>query len=364
MSDLTLRRAVVTGRLDADGASTGRVRLLGGPLAGGEFGAVLYPQFSAGGFGEDPGIAVGQEVLVNTLGVEMGLGTGGVVFVVPEADAEVGPIPNNDHFVKLPYTPLQFPAQLPKGVHGTSNASARGDLPEADLPLRGVPVVVLGLHSHLAVACSAAASRRRRVSFVWQEGGALGVGFSGSVRELRSSGLLGPVVSVGACFGGDLEAPNIYSGLEVAASAGDIVLVGIGPGIVGTNSRYGHGGMSAAGALNAACALGARPVLAPRLSAAEPRERHRGISHHTLTALEATLAGCRVAVPESGCELPADFRGSGRHEFVPSKGSAAGLEGRFGLTFRSMGRGYMEDPVFFDAAAAAVEVALSEEVGA
>jgi Protein of unknown function (DUF3866) len=96
-------------------------------------------------------------------------------------------------------------------------------------------------------------------------------------------------------------------------------------------------------------------VLAPRLSAADPRERHRGVSHHTRAALHAALTGCRVAFPAgygiSGEGLP------DRHAYKPVEASAAGLEGRFGVTFESMGRRYEEDPVFFDAAVAAVALA-------
>jgi hypothetical protein len=110
--------------------------------------------------------------------------------------------------------------------------------------------------------------------------------------------------------------------------------------------------MAAAVALNAAVALGAEPVLAPRLSAADPRERHRGVSHHTRAALLAALGVCRVAFP-AGCGIPTEGLPD-RHACERVEASAAGLEGHFGVTFESMGRRYDEDPVFFDAAVAAV----------
>lgn len=342
MSGVAVRRAVVTGREPL------RVRLLGGPNAGEVYVAVCPPEF-----GSEP--EVGREVAVNTVGVEMELGTGGAVFILPEPGDSECP-ENDDHFVKLPYTPIQFPARMPK----TPNPKTPNpETPNPETPLSGIPVVVLPLHSHLAVACCAAARSRPgcRVAFVWQEGGALPVELSESVRRLRGRGLLDSVVSSGACFGGDLEAPNIYAAMEIAASMAEIVMVGIGPGVVGTNTRYGNGGMSVAVALNAAVALGGEPVLAPRLSAADARERHRGVSHHTRTALSATLSGCRVAFPESGRRLAGSD--SGRHEYVFAAGSAGGLEEEFGVIFRSMGRGYEQDGVFFDAAAAAVEVALA-----
>lgn len=339
MSGAVLRRAEVLG--GGEGSGGLRVRLTQGPLAGETFFACAYPEF-----GPEP--QVGEVVLVNALGVEMGLGTGGVVFLVPgrsTGEAER----NRDHFVKLPYTPLQFACEPAEGA---------GEDPE---PLRGVPTVVLPLHSHLAPACCAARELgARRVVFVCQEGGALALGFSRTVGRLKALGLLACSVSSGACFGGDIEAPNVYAALEAAArfeGGADLVVVGIGPGVVGTATRYGHGGMSVASALNAAAALGGEPVLAPRLSGADGRKRHRGVSHHTLTALQATPVGCRVAVPESGREIVARTELPARHRAVPAAG-AGGLQERFGVTFTSMGRGYTEDPVFFDAAAAAVRVAL------
>ena len=315
-----------------------RVQPLEGPLAGHELPALTV-------LGPPP--ATGDEVLVNLLGPEMGLGTGGVAFVLPVPDPDAAVPENRDRFVKLPYTPLQHPAHPP---------AEREDLV-------GVPVVVLPLHSHLAPACSAAADLRpgTRVAFVWQEGAALPVAFSEVVKRLVAEGLLHAVVSSGACFGGDVEAPNVYSGLLSAAGplvGADLVIAGVGPGVVGTATAYGHGGMSAAVALNAASSLGASPVLAPRLSGADPRARHAGLSHHTTSVLRAALAGCRVAWPEGAGDPPDGLPPRHSYERVPY--AAAGLERRHGVTFCSMGRGYAEDPVFFDAAAAAVALALGE----
>ena len=288
----------------------------------------------------------GETVSANTLGLEMDLGTGGVAPVLPDvSDADFDAPKNDDHFVKLPYTALQFPA-LPA--------------PQSE-NLNKVPVLVLPLHSHLSPACCAVAdlSPGSRVSFVWQEGGALPVALSDTVRELKEKVLLHTVVSSGNCFGGDLEAANIYSGLLAAALVSDVVMIGIGPGIVGTAESYGHGGMSAAAALNAAYALGAAPVLAPRISNADPRDRHKGISHHTRTVLEAALAGCRVAYPESASVSPAEL--PERHSVVRMSYGAGGLDDRFRVTFRSMGRSYVEDQIFFDAAAAAAALAIDRK---
>ena len=329
-----------------------RVEILEGPLLGRDL-----PALCALGSGREAAHEaaheVGDEVVVNLLGPETGLGTGGVALVLPTGSSGTTVPPGDNPFVKLPYTPLQFPAPPPR---------ERADLV-------GVPVVVLPLHSHVAPACAAVAELRpgTRVAFVCQEGGALPVSFSGAVGDLEARGLLHAVVSSGSCFGGDVEAPNVYSGLLAAAGpsvGAEVVICGIGPGIVGTATPHGHGGMSAAVALNAAASLGASPVLAPRLSGADERARHRGISHHTLAVLRAALAGCRVALPASADELlPADAPDGlpARHTYERVSQTASGLEGRHGLVFSSMGRSYKDDPAFFDAAAAAVALALGED---
>ena len=313
------------------------IELLEGPLAGETVPGLFYRHL-----GVPP--ATGEEVVANTVGLEMDLGTGGVAVIVPSPDGAARAPANDDHFVKFPYTPLQFPAS---------------SAPQAE-NLNGVPIVVLPLHSHLAPACCAASALRPgcRVAFVWQEGGALPVAFSNAVRVLREKGLLHAVVSCGDCFGGDLESVNVYSGLLAAAEVADLVLVGIGPGIVGTATPDGHGGMSAAVASNAALSLGGEPVLAPRISLADPRRRHAGLSHHTRAVLAATLGGCRVAFPLDNAAGVSEWEIPTPHSYVRVSYAASGLDERFGVTFESMGRGYEEDTAFFDAAAAAVALAL------
>ena len=114
----------------------------------------------------------------------------------------------------------------------------------------------------------------------------------------------------------------------------DIAVCAIGPGIVGTASRLGHGGLAAVTAANAALALGGRPVIAARVSEADERERHRGVSHHTRAVLELCLG--EVAVGEDG---------EGWREACD------------GLPLSHMGRGPDDDPAFFAAAFAAGKLA-------
>jgi hypothetical protein len=189
------------------------------------------------------------------------------------------------------------------------------------------------VHSQLAPVCAALAGHR--VVYVQLEGGALPAALSDSVRELKQRRLVEAVVTVSPCLGGDVDCVSVWSALSWAkASGADAAVCAIGPGIVGTGTRLGHGGTAAAAAANAALSLGGRPILAARVSEADSRDRHRGLSHHSQAVLELVLGD--VAVGEDG------------------EGWAEACNG---LPLSHMGRGPAEDPAFFAAAYAAGRLA-------
>jgi hypothetical protein len=214
--------------------------------------------------------------------------------------------------------------------------------------LDGLPVVCLGLHSQLAPVCAALASRR--VAYVQLAGGALPVSLSDSVRRLKARQLLETTIAVSPCFDGDVQCVTTASALTHAASRGAAAVVcGIGPGIVGTGSRWGHGGLAVSEAANVASALGAAPVVAPRVSFGDERPRHRGLSHHTRAALELCLGGVRVAWPR-GLDRPAEID-------VVDVDVTGWEEACDHLPLEHMGRGPTDDPWFFAAAFAAGRLA-------
>jgi hypothetical protein len=284
-------------------------------------------------------VALGHRVVVNTTAVELGLGTGGWHVVhwdlARETWSERGP----GDVMKLRYTSLQVDA-------GAAEATAPDRPPHA---LRGAPVVACGLHSQ--VACVAVAFKHlapgRRLAYVMTDAAALPLALSDLVVELRERGLLDATVTAGHAFGGDQEAVNLHSALGV--SAGDAVIVGGGPGVVGTASRLGFSGMEVATIVDVAAQVQATPVVAVRYSDADTRERHRGVSHHTLTALAHTCSRALVPVPRGASALVA-----AAHDVVevdvPDMGD---LLGAHGLEVTSMGRGLADDPGFFRYAAAA-----------
>ncbi len=310
--------------------------------------------------------APGDRVLLNTAALARGLGTGGYAMVValPEAlpaDPPAGP----GHLVKARYTPLQA---MVLGVD--EQESGHHDVLAGADDLAGTPVVVADLHSAVpaVVAGVRAGAPGARVAYVMTDGGALPAAFSRAVAGLREAGWLAACVSTGQSFGGDLEAATVHTGLLAArlVAGADVVVVAQGPGNLGTGSRWGFSGVAAGEALNAAAVLGGRAVAALRVSQADPRERHRGLSHHSATAVgRVALAPVDVVVPDAADEpggfwdgVRAAARGlcapAGRHRWVAV--GTAGLDEALAacpVALSTMGRGPGEDRAAFVAAAAA-----------
>lgn len=282
-------------------------------------------------------VALGDEVLVNDQARALGLGSGGFDVLYANLTRGLGLAAEpGAHMMKLPYTPLQVAVR-----------HVEEDEPVAE-SLGGMPVVCCSLHSQLAPVC-AGLGPGVRVAYVQLAGGALPVSLSDAVRLLRARGLLEVAVAAGACIEGDRHCVTVLSGLAWAAAAGfDAVVCAIGPGIVGTGSGLGHGGLAAAEAANAASALGGSPILAAWVSG---RDRDRGVSHHTRSALRLCLGSVAVGWP-AGLEAP----------WVGALGrvDVSGWEEACqGLPLAHMGRGPAEDPWFFAAAFAAGRLARS-----
>ena len=285
--------------------------------------------------------AVGDRLVVNTTAVELGLGTGGwhVVHWNLARDEFVEPGP--EHIIKLRYTSLQFDA-------GTDEL----DHPDVDEPLGGVPVAVCSVHSQVATvaAAFATAAPGRRLVYVMTDGASLPIALSDLVAAMKDKGLLTATVTAGHAFGGDLEAVTVASGLGLAVHAlgAEAVVVGMGPGVVGTGTHLGTTAIEVAPILDAVAALGGRPVLCVRASDGDHRHRHRGVSHHTRTALSLSTARPLVA------SVPGEVAALTGVELVepPDGPSAAELFERLDLHVTTMGRSVEEDPLFFATAAA------------
>jgi hypothetical protein len=290
----------------------------------------------------------GDEVVVNAAALDLGLGSGGFDVVHVNLTRGLGGAgaEGSIHVMQLNYTSLQHPIEPVEGekpLDGNGN-STRTSLTE-------VPVAVLPLHGHLAPAAWGAAQARPgiRVGYVQTGGGALPGSLSRDVAALRERGLLCGHVTAAPAYGGEREALSTVGALDAAATAldWDAILVGPGPGIIGSDTEYGHGGMAALDSAHAALSLKLPTIVSPRLSASDPRERHRGLSHHTATVLDLLLAPVVVAVPAG-----ADIGEPGRHRLLTAPVDLDGYAAS-GLPTRTMGRPLADDPLFFEAALAA-----------
>lgn len=289
-------------------------------------------------------VLVGDEVVVNVAALDLGLGSGGfdVVHVNLTRGLEGGE-EGGAHVMKLNYTSLQHAVEpVERPVAGFESAP---------------PVVVLPLHGHLAPICWAAARAApgTRVGYVQTGGGALPGSMSRDVRRLRELGLLTGHVTAAPAYGGEHEALGVVGALDAVGSLGwEAVAVGPGPGMIGSETAYGHGGMEALGNTHAALALGLPTLISPRLSGADPRERHRGLSHHTRAVLDLLLAPVDVAVPEGEPEVATALAeaDTARHRIRTAPADLDGYAAS-GLPRSTMGRDLEQDPLFFAAPLAA-----------
>ncbi|MDX6638080.1 MAG: hypothetical protein QOJ01_1591 [Solirubrobacterales bacterium] len=304
----------------------------------------------------------GDEVIVNVAALDLGLGSGGFDIVHANLtrglDSEQA---GSAHVMKLNYTPLQHAVKPLEESAGSDRGTT-------------APVLVLPLHGHLSPAVWAATQLRPglRLGYVQGAGGALPGRLSRDVAELRGRELIAGHVTAGQAYGGDRDAISLIGAIDAGSRVlgWDAILVGPGPGILGSATRLGHGGMAALDAVHAALALGLPTLLSPRMSGADPRPRHRGLSHHTATVLELALGTVRVPVPELDLEgwptgeeggeavdVPSVLdslhkAGAGRHD-VTVEPVDLDAYASSGLSTRTMGRDLTEDPLFFAAALAA-----------
>ncbi|MGQ0832582.1 MAG: DUF3866 family protein [Microthrixaceae bacterium] len=292
-------------------------------------------------------VAVGDQVILNTTAVDLGLGTGGWHVVHWNLARGAWSEPGPGHIMKLRYTSLQVDA-----------GAAEEDHPDLPSDLRDMPVVACSLHSQVpcvAVALLAGAPTARIV-YVMTDGAALPIALSDLVADMVERGVIAATVTAGHAFGGDLEAVSIPSALVLARHvlAADAVSVAMGPGVGGTGTELGTSAVEVAAVLDATTALGGRAIAALRMSSGDARERHNGVSHHSRTALDLTRSPVLVASPRAGA-----FEHDRHAVEVLEAPPMASLLDDAGLRVTTMGRGPADDPIFFDAAGAAGTLAAS-----
>jgi len=295
-------------------------------------------------------VSIGDRVILNTTAVELGLGTGGWHVVHWNLSRTEFRRPGPGHIMKLRYTS----SQLDAGTSELQHPDLSGDL-------AGTPVIATLVHSQVGVVAAVLRHRwpEARVGYVMTDGAALPIVISDLVDELRSRSLIDVTVTAGHAFGGDLEAVTVASALALAHEVAgcDVIIVGMGPGVVGTGTAFGTTALEAAATLDIAATLGGTPILCVRASDGDERARHQGISHHSATV--ARFANCHPWVAAVPLEA-AGIEGVRVAELeAPDRTDVAMLLDEMAFRITTMGRGPRQDPLFFDAAGAAADVAVA-----
>ncbi len=285
-------------------------------------------------------VAVGDEVVINTTAVDLGLGTGGWHVVHWNLARRAWSEPGPGHIMKVRYTSLQ------------TDTGAAEEQVDPGTDLGGVPIVACSLHSQVPLVAATYLDRHPdgRVVYVMTDGAALPLALSDLVVSMRDGGLVHSTITAGHAFGGDLEAVSVPSALAIAANIAhaDLVVVAMGPGVVGTDTALGTTAVEVAAVLDAAVALGGRAICCVRASGADARPRHRGASHHVETILALTRSRVEVA-----CVAGAEVVAPDHDVRIIEPGDVPGLLQTLGLRVTSMGRGPEEDPLFHASAGAA-----------
>ncbi|MFC7374493.1 MULTISPECIES: DUF3866 family protein [unclassified Brachybacterium] len=340
------------------------------PAGGETVEAIAYPELTG-----TP--ARGERVLLNTNALRRELGTGGDALVVARLDVLPTSAEPAGHMIKARYTPTQTMVDAiddPDSEHYETIRAAQD--------IEGMPVVVADLHSSLPAILAGIRAQRHsaRIAYVHTDGAALPAAYSRAAARLREAGLLAAVISTGQSFGGDLEAVTVHSALLGARHvvAADVVIAVQGPGNLGTGTGWGFSGIQSAEALHATAVLGGTPVATLRVSGADPRRRHRGLSHHSSTVYgRATLTPVHLPLLERKYHKYNGFHASVREQVKTSimePARARGIEHQLAevdarglrdaledvpVRLSTMGRSLAEDPEAFRYAAMAGRCAAS-----
>ena len=309
----------------------------------------------------------GDQVLLNTTAVTKNLGSGGCHFVIANLTRDDRGDADPGHIVKARYTPIQHTVLAVEEQDSPSRQAI-----EDFESLGSTPVVIGQLHSQLAPAAAAIkrlSRHRARVAYIMTDSAALPISFSRTVARLRDTHLLDATITIGQAFGGELEAVNVYTGLIAArqVAEADAVIVCPGPGNVGTGTTYGYSSIEQGEIVNAVNVLGGSPIAIARISFADPRARHQGLSHHTITALSRiALTRCTLALPMMDQMRLLAVEEQIVHSAITYRHKTRVLDGRPGIIelqekgveMHTMGRGFEEDEEFFLSASAAGALAV------
>ncbi len=302
-------------------------------------------------------INIGDKLVLNTTAVDLSLGTGGYHFVMYNHSNPSKKLEGKGHIMKLRYTPYQI-----KCLTAEEEDSPYHEKFKNFKSLDKHIFVVANLHSMVAPisAMIKYINKDIKINYIMTDGGALPISFSKTISELKEKNIIDKTITSGHSFGGDLECTNIYTALIAAKEIlkGDLTIISMGPGIVGTGTKYGFTGIEQGNNINAINSLGGRAVVVPRISFKDKRPRHKGISHHSLTILsEIVNKSSEVILPilprkekDYINKQVEEFDIKNKHKlyFEEGKDIIEALE-HFNIKTTTMGRSVDEDLEYFTA---------------
>lgn len=306
-------------------------------------------------------INIGDEVILNTTAVELSLGTGGYHFVIANLNNKESDLSPGGHIMKLRYTPYQVKVNAVE-----DHESKYHDVINNFESLEDMPIVVGTLHSMLTpfVASYKRYNPEKKLVYIMTDGAALPIYLSKNVETLKNKNLIDYTITIGNAFGGDFECINIYTALITAKEVlkADAVFVSMGPGIAGTGTKYGFTGIEQGPILDAVKKLGGTPIAIPRISFSDKRDRHRGISHHSITVFNDIVnvsVNIPITVYDEDCM--AVIKNQIENNNLNHKHNVVYINNDktkedldyFNLRVKSMGRSYEQDKEFFQAASTA-----------
>lgn len=302
-------------------------------------------------------VQVDDILVLNTMAIELSLGTGGYHFVIYNYSNEILESKEQGHIMKLKYTPLQI-----RCLAAEEEGSIYHGIFQNFTSLDNHIFVVGSLHSMIApiAAMIKFINKDIKINYIMTDGASLPIYFSKTIKELKDKKILNKTITVGNAFGGDLECINIYTGLIAAKEIlkGDITIISMGPGIVGTSTKYGFTGIEQGYIIDGINNLGGKAIAVPRISFKDGRSRHYGISHHTITVLsKITNTQCHLILPFLDGEKDIfikkqidDSKIKEKHKIIFENGDKINLAmDYFKLETTTMGRTISDDIDYFTA---------------
>ncbi|WNF37918.1 DUF3866 family protein [Bacillaceae bacterium IKA-2] len=307
-----------------------------------------------------------DEIIVNATSTELKLGTGGMDIVI----SVLGSLPKqelspNGHIIKARYLPQQHSVQAVESQESQYHQLFK----QTSFSLNEKKILIGELHSMIPICFWGMdfLKKEGKMVVIISDEASIPLSLSDHVRALKRDQRF-ITITIGQAFGGTYEAINLPTALQFATKIlnGDVILITLGPGVVGTHTRFGFSGIEQASWANMVGSLGGIPVWIPRLSEADSRERHRGISHHTLTPLKTfTYPKCVVPLPvisgplESKINMQAEELNLQHHiNWVDKEPLEVLVEHCLRnnpLPIKTMGREYQDDRLFFLGVAAALK---------